>query len=116
MNKSLTLSPTTAAHDYPWTPKRTWQLTKDDVKATKREGFFAIQVSFTGSAAVKVCIDTGLGDGFVNPIIVPYTGAIIPVCGNGFLDTGNDVHGTFHTTAAEVTTVIAFGGDKVASS
>ena len=97
---------------YPYTAKRTFSLTKDDLAATKSEGFFAIQVNFTGDDAVVVCVKSGFSNNDVNPVIASYSGQMIPVCGVGIVSTGNDAHGTSHTTDAAVGTVIAFGGAK----
>lgn len=96
---------------YPYTPKRTFSLTQDDLAATQSEAFFAIQVNFTGTTAVKICVKSGFANNDVNPVIASYSGQIIPVCGVGLVSSGTDAYGTSHTTDTAVTDVIAFGGN-----
>ena len=100
---------------FPVSAKRTFQLALDDLKATKSEPFYAVQVNFQGTTAVKVCIKSGFGNNDINPVFASYSGQIIPVIGIGFVDSGNDAHGTGHTSSP-VTSIIAFGGNAIGSN
>lgn len=110
--ESQTIDINESSVNYPWTAKRTWQLTIDDNEATKKEAFFAVQVNYTGSNAIILCIDPGLDDGRINPVIVPYSGALVPICGVGYKTSGDDAYGTNHETGGTDVLVIAFGGNK----
>lgn len=111
--KTQPISKVGNSNDYPITAKRTFKLTVDNSKATNDEPFFAIQVNFTGTSAVKVCVKSGFDNNEVNPVYVSYSGQFIPIFGTGYLSSGIDAHGTSHTTSAGITEVIAYGGNTV---
>lgn len=113
-NQSQTLDVKSPSHSYPIVPKRTWKLTIDNPQATGNEAFFAIQVNFSGASAIEVAVISGTDSATrVNPVIVPYSGAIVPVSGIGYATSGTDAYDTTITTSGGITDVIAFGGDKV---
>jgi len=112
ISKTETIGKNSPAHSYPVVPKRTWRLTLGNPKASQEEAFFAVQVFTTSSAVDTVCILSGHDGSTINPIYVPFSGAIIPVCGIGYMTSGNDIYGNSFTTTAGVT-VLALGGDKI---
>lgn len=110
---SVPINNNDSAANYPWTSKRVFQLTIDNTAATKKEPFFCIQVNYSGTGSAKVCIDSGYG--YVNAVYVPFSGAIIPVCGIGFVSSGADCHGASHSNVGTNITVLAYGGNKTES-
>lgn len=94
--------------EYPYVYKSTWKLLVDAAE-TNKEVFTSVQVIFTGSATPTICIEPVEGTA-INPIVVPYSGAILPIVGRGFKSSGTDKNGVSYTTAAEIIEVIALGG------
>ena len=113
MNETLTLDKNASSRSRPFIAKRSWLLTQDNAAASDKEAFFAVQVELTDTTAGIVCLESGHTNSPVNPIIVPFSGAIIPVEGIGYLSTGDDAYGNTFTTSANVGRVIALGGDQV---
>jgi hypothetical protein len=107
------LNPTTESSKLPSVGKRIFQLTKDTVGT---EFFFATQIICNAATApALVCLDSGQvhanGSPIVNPVYAPFSGALVPGLGRGYLTTGKDINNVSFTTDATVTQVIAHGGD-----
>lgn len=96
------------ATTYPFVYKSSWKLTKDDT-ATDKEIFTSIQVTFTGSTPIVVCVEPVEGTA-INPVIIPFSGCIIPIVGRGFKSSGNDKNGNAFTTDAAVEEALGMGG------
>ena len=110
------LNPTTESSKLPSVGKKIFALTKDNVAATSGEFFFAVQIRCDAATAPAcVCLDSGQvhGDGtpIINPVDAPFSGALVPGFGRGYLSSGTDAYGTSFTTDATVTQVKAHGGD-----
>jgi hypothetical protein len=112
ISKTATIGKNASAHSYPVVPKRTWRLTIDNPKASQEEAFFAVQVFTVSGSVDTVCILSGHDGETINPVYVPFSGAIIPVCGIGYMTSGNDIYGNPFTTTAGIT-VLGLGGDTV---
>lgn len=113
MSVTKTLSKDATAFDMPYVAKRTWLLTLNDSSASNKEAFFAIQPQLLDPTSLgSVVVETGHSNNPYNVIFVPYTGAIIPVCGIGYVSSGTDIYGSPVQTQ-NVLDVLAFGGNKV---
>lgn len=113
MSVTKTLDNDATAFEVPYVAKRSWILVENDLDATNNEAFFAIQVELTDPTAIgKVVINSGHDNNVYNIVHVPYTGAIIPICGIGYASSGTDIYGQAIATA-NVTEVIAWGGAKI---
>ena len=69
------------AKDYPNTYKRTWGLTVDETNTQLDTVFSAIQVTFTGSTPVIVCVTPVEGEE-INPVLIPFSGYTVRTVGS----------------------------------
>lgn len=112
--KSDTLDIEESASKYPVSAKRTFGLTLDAPADTNFEAFWGLQIYFTAAQTgiPIVCVASGMADGSVNPIAVPFNGAVIAVNGVGIVSSGNDVYGATWTTTTNLA-FIALAGNGV---
>lgn len=113
MSVTKTLSKDATAFDMPYVAKRSWILAINNSGATNKEAFFAVQAELLDPTSLGyVVIETGHSNNPYNTIYIPYSGAIIPICGIGYVSAGNDAYGTPIATQ-NISNLIAFGGNKV---
>lgn len=113
MSLTKTLSKDATAFEMPYVAKRSWLLVQNNIASTNYEAFFAIQVELTDPTSIgKVVVETGHSNNPYNFVHVPFTGAIIPICGIGYSSAGTDIYGQAITTV-NVNEIIAYGGNKI---
>lgn len=113
MSVTQTLNNNSTAFEMPYVAKRSWVLSINDPSATNYEAFFAVQAELTDPDTIgKIVIITGHDNNVNNIVHVPFTGAIIPICGIGYSVSGTDVYGNAIITS-NITEVVGWGGAKV---